>query len=229
MTSPGTLLALALDTADLEQAVGWATVLGPHVDVMKVGLQLFVSAGPVAVEKVRAASGLDVFLDAKLDDIPNTVAGAARAAAAMGVGWLTVHTGAGAAACAAAAEATAGSTTRLLGVTLLTSLEGRDLKTLGMAADLGGVVDKRARLAAAAGLEGVVCAGPDQPIVAAAAPALLRVIPGVRMEGSPAGDQSRVGTPAEAARDGAAMIVVGRPITTAADPVAAAVAIRAQL
>jgi orotidine-5'-phosphate decarboxylase len=201
-----TLLAIALDTDDAALAVAMARSLGPHVDVLKVGLQLFVSAGPAVVHEVRETSGRPVFLDLKLDDIPNTVRGAARAAAGLGIGWLTVHTGAGEAACAAAAEGarSVSDPPRLLGVTVLTSLDARALKATGVAGDIDAVVDKRTRVAAAAGLDGVVCAGGDPGLVAHT-------------------------TAGAAAAGGADMVVVGRPITAAVDPVAVALAVRAEL
>jgi orotidine-5'-phosphate decarboxylase len=227
-----TLLALALDTPDRDEAVGWARLLGPHVDVMKIGLQLFISAGPDVVGAVRGESGRPVFLDLKLDDIPKTVAGAAAAAARLGIGWLTVHTGAGLAACEAAVSAAHDASTappQLLGVTLLTSLGSRDMKALGMEAGVEGVVDRRSRLAAAAGMDGVVCAGTDLATVAAAAPALFRVVPGVRVSSAPVDDQSRIVTAADAARGGADLVVVGRPITRARHPDVAAQEVRGQL
>ena len=227
-----TLLAVALDVADLETAVAWARRLGPEVDVMKVGLELFVGGGPPVVAAVRDAAARPVFLDLKLDDIPATVAGAARAAAGLGVAWLTVHTAAGEAACAAAVEAVHDGPRdppSVLGVTVLTSLGRRELRHTGVVDDVEGVVDRRARLAAAARLDGVVCAGTDQHVVAQAAPALLRVVPGVRLSAADAHDKVRVTTAAAAAAAGAAMVVVGRPITAAADPVAAARALRTEL
>lgn len=227
-----TLVALALDVPTGDEAVETARVIGPHVDVVKIGLELYVTEGPSVIYRVHEAAGRPVFLDLKLDDIPRTVAGAARAAARLGIAWLTVHTGAGEAACRAAVDAVREATDRppaMLGVTLLTSLGQGDAKSLGLPKDLSAVIDARARLAAAAGMDGVVCAGPDQPIVAAAAPALIRVIPAVRPEGTAAMDQVRVCTAAEAAALGATMVVVGRPVIDAADPVAAARSIRAQL
>jgi len=226
-----TLLALALDTPDAEEAVRWAKLLASHVDVMKVGLELFVSAGPDVVRRVVDSSERPVFLDLKLDDIPRTVAGAARAASRLGIDWLTVHTAAGEAACAAAAEAAreVDRPPRLLGVTVLTSLGQRDLKATGMTADLEAIVDRRARLAAAVGMEGVVCAGTDLSTVAQAAPVLERVVPGVRRATTEPDDQSRVVTAAEAAAAGASMIVVGRGIVRAPDPVRAAVEVREEL
>ena len=143
-----------------------------------------------------------------------------------------MHTSAGETACRAAVEAAreaAADAPALLGVTVLTSLSSRDLRQTGVADDLAGVVDRRARLAAAAGMHGVVCAASDQEVVAMAAPVLDRVIPGVRPGDAAAGDQARVATPFEAARGGATMVVVGRPITGAPDPAAVCEAIRREL
>jgi orotidine-5'-phosphate decarboxylase len=227
-----TLLAVALDTGEVDQAMRWARLLGPHVDVLKVGLELLIAAGPDIVARAGGESGRPVFLDLKLDDIPRSVSAAVRAAARLGVAWLTVHTGAGDAACRAAVDAAhegSGTPPAVLGVTVLTSLGGGDLQRLGWTQALGTLVDQRARLAAAAGMDGVICAGPDQEVVAAASPALLRVVPGVRSATDRMDDQTRVTTASEAAAAGAAMVVVGRPITHAEDPVAGALAVRRDL
>lgn len=228
-----TLLAAALDTPETDVAESWARQLGPLVDVLKIGLELFWSAGPDAVRRVREAGEKPIFLDAKLDDIPKTVAGAARAAARLDIAWLTVHIGAGEDACRAAVEAVRegapGDPPKVLGVTLLTSLGPDDLAGLGLSAELEEVIASRAALAAAVGMDGVVCAGRDQPVVARVAPSLLRVVPGVRPSSADDDDQARVTTAAEAAAGGAAMVVVGRPITAVADPVQSARSLRGEL
>jgi orotidine-5'-phosphate decarboxylase len=214
-------VAVALDTADPDELARWCRFFGPRVGVLKVGLEAFASQGPAAVAMARRA-GARVFLDLKLHDIPNTVAGAVRAARALEVDLLTVHAGGGRAMLEAAADAADGAL-RLLGVTLLTHLDEAELSRLDLPGPVAIRVERWAGLAAAGGCAGVVCSPQEAAALRArhAAPFLL-VTPGVRPAGGAGGDdQRRVATPAAALRAGADLIVVGRPLTRAADPGAA--------
>lgn len=209
-------ICAALDVADPAAAAELASKLVGHVGVFKIGLELFVAYGPAAVEPIRRF-GLPIFLDLKLHDIPATVEGAARGVARLGVQYVTVHASGGGEMVRAARRAL--PETRLLAVTVLTSLPAGEDEVLRLA-----------RLAVDAGADGIVCAPTD---VAAARKALgptpLIVVPGIRPEGSASGDQKRVGTPREAMRAGASLLVVGRPLRDAPDPAAAADAIVAAL
>jgi orotidine-5'-phosphate decarboxylase len=224
MESP---LILALDTDDLDQALAWSQAAGEAAGMVKVGLELFGAAGPAAVAAL-AGEGRRVMLDLKLHDIPATVAGAARAAAAAGAELVTVHALGGPAMLAAAVQA-AGDRCRVAAVTILTSAAPADLAAAGLppAAE---AVPRLAELAVGSGCPAVVCS----PLEAAAlrarlGPAVELVCPGVRpAAGSPPDDQARVATPAEAMAAGATRIVVGRPITRSDDPGAAARAVRDQ-
>jgi orotidine-5'-phosphate decarboxylase len=217
-----TRIIVALDVASAAEAHALVRRCGPELDFVKVGLELFTREGPAVVRSLRDA-GLRVFLDLKLHDIPNTVAGAVRAAAALDVELLTVHASGGPRMLAAAAEAAAPSGLRLLAVTALTSLDARELaSSWGRApadVDPGAEVARLAGLAAEAGVNGVVCS----PHEAAALRALLGpdaalVTPGIRLAGGDAHDQSRVATPGAAVRAGASHLVVGRAVTAAPDP-----------
>ena len=213
---------LALDAPDLEQARALLERVRGHVGALKVGKELFTAGGIEAVRMARAA-GVPVFLDLKYHDIPNTVAGAVRAAARLGVRWLTLHTAGGAAMLEAAARArdeAGGERLQLLGVTVLTSEAGVDPEE----------VVERALLAQRSGLDGVIASPQEARRIRAACGAdFLIVTPGVRPAGAAVGDQARVATPGAAIRDGASALVVGRPITAAADPAAAADAIVAEV
>jgi orotidine-5'-phosphate decarboxylase len=221
-------VAVALDAPDLETAVVWAEQVGPHVSTMKVGLELFLRYGHDAVRRVRDASGCALFLDLKLHDIPNTVAGAARAVADLEPDLLTVHASGGSAMVRAAV--TALPETRVTGVTVLTSLAPSDLDELGLAGPPEQAVVRLARLSVAAGARALVCSPQEVAAVrAAVGPGVTLVTPGVRPAGSDAGDQARVATPEQALRDGADLLVVGRPITGAVDPARAAAALAAAL
>jgi len=200
--------------------------------LFKVGSQLFTSEGPRVVEKL-AGLGFEVFLDLKFHDIPNTVAGAVRAAADLpGVTLLTLHTSGGTAMMRAAREALAGRKTRpaLLGVTVLTSLDAAALRKIGMSGSVRARAVALAKLAQEAGFEGVVSSAHEvRAIRQACGPKLLIVVPGVRPASGATNDQARVATPAEAIRAGANYIVVGRPITAAARPREAALAIAKEI
>ena len=219
-------IAVALDAPDAATAAAWAAAAAPHVQVLKVGLELFVSAGPGVVEQVR--SGRDVFLDLKLHDIPNTVAGAARAVAGLRPRFLTVHAAGGAAMVRAAVEAAPEVT--ITAVTVLTSLTDDDLAAVGLAGPALDAARRLAALAVAAGAGAVVCSPREVAAVRAeVGPGVVLITPGVRPAGSAAGDQARVATPQQALADGADLLVVGRPITGAADVGEAARALAASL
>jgi len=225
------LLVVALDVPTADEALRLADSLHPHVDGFKVGLELLMGEGPAVVSRV-AALGAPVFVDAKLHDIPNTVAGAATRLGSIGARWVTVHASGGeemvpaaVAALATGSEGVAG----VLAVTVLTSLDEASLVTVGFGGSPTEHVIAMARLAAAAGAEGVVCAVPEAVAVKALDLALSVATPGIRPAGSDSADQKRVATPAEAVSVGADLLVVGRPITAAADPVAAALSVMREI
>lgn len=225
-------IVAAIDTADPARAAALAAALAPpRCGVLKLGLELFAAQGPEAVRRLAARA--PVFLDLKLHDIPNTVAGAVRALAPLRPAMLTLHAAGGAAMLAAAreaAEAAGGARPILLAVTVLTSLDEAALAATGVAGGAAAQVVRLGRLAMAAGADGLVCSPREvAPLRQALGAAPLLVVPGIRPAGAAAGDQARTATPAEAVADGADWIVVGRPITGAADPVAAAAAIAASL
>jgi orotidine-5'-phosphate decarboxylase len=226
--SPAGRICAALDFGSWARAEPFARAVAPAVGLLKVGLELFVAEGP-AVVRAAAVLGRPVFLDLKLHDIPNTVEGAARSAAASGAALLTVHASGGAEMIRAAVRG-AGGRVRVLAVTVLTSLDAAALDEVGLDGPPDAAVVRLARLAVGAGAGGLVCSPQEVAQVrAAVGPAPLLVVPGVRPPGAARGDQSRVATPAEAVSAGADVIVVGRPLRDAADPVAAARAIAASL
>ncbi len=221
-------IAVALDAPDLETAARWAGLVTPHVSTLKIGLELYLRNGPEVVASVRGASGVQIFLDLKLHDIPATVAAAARAVARLRPALLTVHAAAGAAAIRAAADAAPG--TRVIAVTVLTWLGEADLQRIGLAGPASDAVRRLAALAVDAGARGLVCSPQEVAAVRSeVADDILLVTPGVRPAGAETHDQARVATPEEALRAGADLLVIGRPITGAADPGAAAGAIAASL
>ena len=221
-------VAVALDAPDLETAARWAALVTPHVSTVKVGLQLYLRYGPEVVATVRGASRVAVFLDLKLHDIPATVAGAARAVARLRPDVLTVHAASGADVIRAAVEAAPG--TKVAAVTVLTSLSDADLGRIGMTGSVSDVVLRLATLSVAAGAQGLVCSPREVAAVRAeVGPDVMLITPGVRPVGSAANDQARVATPEEALLTGADLLVIGRPITGAPDPGAAAAAIAGSL
>jgi orotidine-5'-phosphate decarboxylase len=221
-------VAVALDAPDLDTAASWAALVTPHVSTVKIGLELYLRYGPDVVATVRGASGVDVFLDLKLHDIPATVAGAARAVARLRPELLTVHASAGYNVIRAAVEAAPG--TRVAAVTVLTSLGDDDLAAIGVPGPVSDVVRRLSVLAVAAGARGLVCSPHEVAAVRAeVGPDITLITPGVRPAGSAAHDQARVATPEEAIRAGADLLVIGRPITRAPDPGAAAAALAASL
>jgi len=211
-------VAVALDTSDLETALGWAAAVGPHVRTVKIGLELYLRHGASAVVKARAASGgREVFLDLKLHDIPHTVEGAARSVAELAPDYLTVHASGGHDMVRAAVDALPG--TVVVGVTVLTSLSQGDLARVGMTGSARDVVRRLAVLAVSAGARGLVCSPLEVADVRREVGAGVTLItPGVRPTGSATGDQSRVATPEQALAAGADLLVIGRPLTAAADP-----------
>jgi orotidine-5'-phosphate decarboxylase len=225
---PRAPVAVALDTADLAVAVSWTAAVAPHVSTVKVGLELFCHEGPAAVEKIRAVGDVDLFLDLKLHDIPATVAGAARAVAHLQPRYLTVHAAGGAAMVTAAAEAL--PETLVAAVTVLTSLAADDLDRIGLAGPPQDAVRRLARLAVDAGARALVCSPQEVRIVRdEVGPDIVLITPGVRPAGASVDDQARIATPEQALADGADLLVVGRPITGAADPAAAAAALASSL
>jgi orotidine-5'-phosphate decarboxylase len=218
---------VALDVPDLAALTAYLDRLEGRPRFYKVGLELFVAAGARAVELVKARGGR-VFLDLKLHDIPETVARAVQSAGALGVDLLTVHAAGGSEMCKRAVEAGAGKLT-LLAVTVLTSLGPEDLAADGIAGPVAAAVARRARVAAAAGIGGLVCSPHEVGEARAAGEQLLLVVPGVRPGGAALGDQKRVATPAATLRAGADHLVVGRPIRDAAAPAEAFEAIVTEL
>ena len=222
-------IVFPLDVADLGGAEQWLARLAGEVGVFKVGLELFTAVGPAAVEAVHRG-GAECFLDLKLHDIPATVASAVRSAVGLGVRYLTLHASAGSAALEAAAEVARGSATELLAVTVLTSLDDPALAAIGHPEGAARTVTRLADLASAAGVGGFVCSTHEvEALRTRLGPGATLVVPGVRLAGSAADDQRRTATPRDARRNGADLLVVGRPIRHAPDPVAAARAIAREI
>lgn len=225
---PLAAVAVALDTSDRATFERWAAYFGPRVGVLKVGLEAFVRWGPPAVEEARRhARGL--FLDLKLHDIPNTVAGAVRSARELGVDLLTLHAGGGSAMIRAAAEAADGALA-LLAVTVLTHLDDAALDELGVPGTSGQRARAWSVLARTAGAAGVVCSPLEVAELRAANPRPFRLVtPGIRPAGAAADDQKRTASAATAIAAGADLLVIGRPLTQAADPGAALAALATEL
>ncbi len=221
-------IAVALDAPDLETAARWAGLVTPHVSTVKVGLELYLRYGPGVVASIRGASGVKIFLDLKLHDIPVTVAGAARAVARLRPELLTVHAAGGPEVIRAAVAGA--PDTIVAAVTVLTSLNAADLERIGMPGPLTDAVRRLSVLAVAAGARGLVCSPQEVAAVRAeVGPDVVLITPGVRPAGAQSHDQARTATPEEALRAGADLLVIGRPITGAPDPGAAAAAIAAPL
>ena len=218
---------VALDTPSLEQARALAEKVRHHVGGLKLGLEFFLANGQAGVREM-AELGLPIFLDLKLHDIPNTVAKAVQALRPIEPAILTVHASGGRA-MLEDAKAAAPTGTKVVAVTTLTSLDGDDLRSVGVPGDPRAQVMRLAELAHAAGIDGVVCSGKEVAAVRAAWPKGFFVVPGVRPADAAAGDQKRVVTPRAALDAGASILVIGRPITQAADPDLAARAIEATL
>jgi len=218
---------VAIDTPDLARAQALAAAVAPHVGGLKLGLEFFAAHGAAGVAQL-ATTGLPIFLDLKLHDIPNTVGKAVSALAPLAPALLTVHA-AGGRAMLAAARAAAPATTRVVAVTMLTSLDAGDLSDTGVVGTPGNHVLRLAALARAAGVDGIVCSGEEVASARATWPDSILVVPGLRPAGAALGDQKRAVTPAAALAAGASVLVIGRPITEAADPAAAARAIALSL
>ena len=218
---------VAIDTPDLARAVALAEKVKAHVGGLKLGLEFFSAHGHQGVRELGQI-GLPIFLDLKLHDIPNTVASAIQALHGLAPAILTVHA-AGGRAMMEDAKAAAPETTKVVGVTVLTSLDANDLGSIGVGGGEHAQVERLTALANEAGLDGVVCSGFE----VAAARKMWRdgffVVPGVRPAGGAVGDQKRVMTPRQALDNGASILVIGRPITRAEDPDIAARAIAATL
>lgn len=230
MSNPNPVFC-ALDTTDVDRAASLAQSLKGHVGGLKIGKEFFTAHGPAGVRRV-VPEGTPLFLDLKFHDIPNTVAGAVRAATALSPAILNVHAAGGRAMMEAARTAAQESETPpwVLAVTVLTSLDASDLADIGVHGSPADQVVRLATLAQRAGLDGVVCAA--QEIAALrreCGPDFKLVVPGIRPANSATGDQKRTMTPPEAAGLGADVLVIGRPITNAPDPAAAAQAIAAEL
>ena len=224
-------LILALDVPTREAAAPVLHQLRGSLRWVKIGLQMFTAYGPDYVREV-AGLGFNVFLDLKLHDIPNTVARAVRSVSSIGASLLTIHAEGGSAMLAAAAEAAASTPNapRLLAVTVLTSMDAAQLNGIGVPDAPAVQVMRLARLAASAGIDGLVCSPEETRMIRSQLPGdPLLVVPGIRPAGAAAGDQKRVATPASAIADGASMLVVGRPITQAANSAAAAASILAEI
>lgn len=227
-----TELIVALDVSSAAEAEAVVARLGPAVNFYKIGLELFSATGPDVVARVKG-QGKRVFLDLKLHDIPRTVERAVKSCAGLGVDLLTIHSSGGRAMIRVAADAAAAcgaAAPRIVAVTCLTSLDQKDLADLGITRVMAEQVAALGALAVGNGAHGIVCS--PQEVAAMRrllGPSALLVTPGVRPAGASVGDQKRVATPAQAVRDGATHLVVGRPILEAPDPRAAAAAICAEM
>ncbi|HEY6846811.1 MAG TPA: orotidine-5'-phosphate decarboxylase [Terracidiphilus sp.] len=224
-------LIVALDVPDRASALVLADKLEGTCQWFKVGLELFTAAGPAVLEPLLKR-GHSIFLDLKFNDIPNTVAGAVRSVAALGVHMLTVHASGGPAMLAAARNALEGqpSGPQLLAVTVLTSMDSTQISAVGLDRAPAAQVDLLARMGIAEGIRGFVCSPQEVGTLRAlTGPEGVLVVPGIRPVGAASGDQKRIATPAEALHQGASYLVVGRPITHAPDPAAAATAILAEM
>jgi orotidine-5'-phosphate decarboxylase len=228
---PRERLIVALDLPTAASALDLVDRMEGRCLWYKVGLELYLASGPAIVEEV-CKRGFKVFLDLKLHDIPNTVAGAVRSLASSGASLLTIHAVGGAVMLEAAAEAASLAPTgpRLLAVTVLTSMNAAGLVEIGVTRSPGEQVMSLGELAIAAGITGLVCS-PLEIVALRAALGTdpLLVVPGIRPAGSAAGDQQRIATPASAVADGASLLVVGRPMVQAPSPIAAAEAILAEI
>ncbi|MET7772404.1 orotidine-5'-phosphate decarboxylase [Nocardia sp. NPDC005366] len=211
-------LAIALDTSDLDAAVSLARDVQPSIGIAKVGLQLFSAAGQKAVEQIREL-GMDVFLDVKLHDIPNTVFGASRVLGSLGARYLTVHASGGVEMLQAAVSGL-DEGARIAGVAAPTVLAVTVLTSDPNATEE--VLRGRVEAAVSANCGGIVCAASDLTVVRTVAPKILTVVPGIRPTDTPTHDQARVATPQSAIQSGADILVIGRAVTNADSPAEAA-------
>jgi len=218
-------ILVALDVAEATQAVHLAGVLAGEAGGFKIGLELLSGPGPATIGAVLDAGNAPVFVDAKLHDIPVTVRRAARRLGSLGARWVSVHASGGRemleAAVEGLAEGSGGRESGVLAVTVLTSLDQDGLKETGIRESPGRLTSRMAALAADTGCEGVICSPIELGVVSTVAPQLLKVTPGIRPPGAVAHDQRRIASPRDALAGGADYLVVGRPITTSPDPVAA--------
>ena len=224
MTNP---IYLALDVPQLDDGLDLARKVENHVGGIKLGLEFFCAHGAHGVHMIGQL-GLPIFLDLKLHDIPNTVAGAMQAIHVLEPAIVTVHAGGGRA-MMEDAKAAAGENTKVVGVTMLTSMDERDLERTGVAGSPHDQVMRLAQLAHDSGLDGIVCSGQEVKAVHDQWKDGFFVVPGLRPAGSATGDQKRVVTPRQARDDGASVLVIGRPISRATDPAQAARDIEATL
>lgn len=219
----------AVDTVDVGAARNLVGKVSGLIGGIKLGLEFFTANGSEGVRRVMDGAALPLFLDLKFHDIPNTVAGAVRGISGLEPAFFTIHAGGGAAMMKAAVEAAQGRS-KVLAVTILTSLSEADMKPLGIGGSVADQVKRLADLAQASGIDGLVCSPHEVAMLRAhLGPGMTLVVPGIRPRGSAADDQSRTLTPAEALAAGADHLVIGRPISAAADPAAAARAIVASL
>jgi orotidine-5'-phosphate decarboxylase len=228
MTSP---VFCAIDTSDIHEAKNLAMLLAGQVGGIKLGLEFFMAQGHAGIAAVRPPQ-LPLFLDVKLHDIPNTVAGALWALLPLCPDFVTVHTSGGTAMMTAARDVASQADTppKLLGVTVLTSMDSDDLSAVGQDKDTRAQVVRLAKLAQASGLDGVICAPTEiAALRAACGNDFILMVPGIRPAWAASHDQKRVLTPREAMTAGATHLVIGRPITAAADPLVAAQKINAEL
>lgn len=230
---PANPVFVSLDTPDLDQALSWAEALRGHVGGVKTGLEFFSANGADGVKRI-VELGMPVFLDLKYHDIPNTVASAVRAVAGLGTCIVNVHASGGPAMLEAALEAaeTTGGANRplMIAVTVLTSLDDGDMSAVGQTGPIPDQVARLAKLTQACGLDGVVCSPAEITIIReACGPDFKLIVPGIRPTWSATGDQKRITTPRQARDLGADVLVIGRPIVAADDPVAAAIRIAEEL
>lgn len=218
---------VAVDLQDVAAAGRLVDRVHNHVGGIKLGLEFFTANGPLGV-RAMMKHGLPIFLDLKLHDIPNTVAKSVQSLSALEPAILTVHA-AGGRAMMEEAKAAAGPRTKVVGVTVLTSLDDADLAETGLGSGAASQVERLALLAHEAGLDGIVCSGSEVAHIKRLWPEAFLVVPGLRPAGSGLGDQKRAVTPREAKDAGASVLVIGRPITQAADPDRAAREIEATL
>jgi orotidine-5'-phosphate decarboxylase len=228
--TPADKLIVALDFPDVHQALALVDRLDGQCRWFKVGLEHYLAAGNSIVETLKRR-GFSVFLDLKLHDIPNTVAGAVRSVSRLGVDMLTVHASGGPVMLAAAAEAAASQTSapRLFAVTVLTSMDRAQLSAVGIDASPAEQALRLAKVAHAAGIQGLVCSPEEAAEMRRELPQSVLVTPGIRPAGAAIGDQKRIATPSAALASGADYLVIGRPITRAPDPAATLSAILEQM
>ncbi len=221
----------AIDTPDIEKAVRLVRAIAPHVGGVKLGLEFFYACGPDGVRRIAGETGLPLFLDLKLHDIPNTVSGGLAAVMALRPAIVNVHAQGGNAMLKAAAETVKrhDPACKVIAVTVLTSLDDADLDHLGLIGPTDVAVARLAEITRTASLDGIVCSSFEVSRVKQEWPTGFFVVPGVRLVGSDPGDQKRVMTPAQALAAGASVLVIGRPITGAGDPGEAAAIIAASL